>query len=57
MGCNEMQNDKDQFKRSSMLGGVFMIFSTNWTFLEFGQIDESNGVWTKFFGRPSCSVR
>lgn len=43
MDCNEMKNDKDQFKRSSLVGGVSMFFSANWTVLEFGQMDESKG--------------
>lgn len=57
MDCNETQHDEDQFKMSSVLGGVPTFFSTSWTFLEFGQMDESNGLdLTKFFGRPSFSV-
>lgn len=44
MDYDEMQNDKDQLKRSSVLGGVSKFFSTNWTFLEFGQMDENNGL-------------
>lgn len=57
MDCNKMQKDKDQFRRSSVLGGVPTFVSASWTFLEFGQMDESNGLdFTKFFGRASFSV-
>lgn len=57
MDCSETENDKDQFKASSVLGGVSMFFRTTWTFLKFGQMDESNGAWTKVHGRPSFLVR
>lgn len=57
MDYSETQNDKDQFKTLSVLGGVSMFFRTSWTFLKSGQMDESNGAWTKFHGRLPFLVR